>query len=95
MPAELLMAGAALMPLGFGLIPAFLPASVPVFVRWCLWLILLAVSASFVSTMRAAPQPFAAIAFGSFILSMALSLWVLLTETRRGGGRPKAAGPGS
>ena len=86
------MIGAALMPLGFGLIPAFLPSSVPIFVRWCLWLILLAASALFVSVMRATPQPFAALALGTFLLSTLLSLWVLVTETRRGGNPRHAAG---
>ena len=61
--------------------------------RWCLWLIVLAGSISFVAAMRAAPQHFALIALVCFCLSMSLSLWVLTVETKRAGisagGRPR------
>ena len=79
------MAGAVLIPLAFGLVPAFLPRSVPIFIRWCLWLVLLAASATFVGAMRAAPPLLAWLAFGTFCASMLLSLWVLIVETRRSG----------
>ena len=37
MDDPLTIAGTVLVPLGFGLIPAFLPRSVPLFVRWAAW----------------------------------------------------------
>ena len=85
MSFELFIAGCVLVPLGFGLVPAFLPRKVPIFVRWCLWLVLLAVSATFVSTMRGAPQSYGAMALGIFWASMLLSLVTLVVETRRDG----------
>jgi hypothetical protein len=89
MPVDLLTAGAVLVPLGFGLVPAFLPRSVPIFVRWCAWLILLAASITFVAAMSRAPQHYGWLALGTFCLSTGLSLWVLVKETRRSGSTGK------
>ena len=86
------MTGAVLVPLGFGLVPAFLSRNVPIAVRWCLWFILLAASATFVSVTRGAPHPFPILALASFWLSTSLSFWVLLVETKRANrGEPRAA----
>jgi hypothetical protein len=79
------MAGAVLVPLGFGLVPAFLSKRVPIAVRWCLWLILLAASAIFVTATSGTPQPFAFLALASFCLSTSLSFWILMVETMRSG----------
>ncbi len=83
------IAGAILVPFGFGLVPAFLPRAVPVFVRWCLWLIVFAVSVTFAAAMQGAPQYFGWMALGSLCLSMLLSLWLLIVDTRRAGSGPK------
>ena len=80
------MAGAVLVPLGFGLVPAFLSRNVPIAVRWCLWLILLAASATFVSVTSSAPRPYDYLALASFCVSTALSFWVLMVETKRSAG---------
>jgi hypothetical protein len=84
MAGELYFAGYVLMPLGFGLVPGFLPRSVPLAARWTLWLALLALAAAYLAFLRGAAFPFPVIAFGVFLASALLSLSVLVAEARRG-----------
>lgn len=70
-------------PLIFGLVPAFLPASVPAIVRWVAWLAVLALTGWYVHVLRDAPSPYPLLAFIFLIVSAALSLVVLIVETNR------------
>lgn len=79
----LVIAGSALVPLGFGLVPGFLPRTVPLFVRWALWAMVLAATAAYIAILAAAPPPLQMVTLGSSGLAMILSLAVLLAETRR------------
>ena len=83
MDDPVIIAGAVLVPLGFGLVPAFLPRSVPLFVRWALWVAVLAAAAAYVAVLAATPPPFQAVALISAALAALLSMFVLLAETRR------------
>lgn len=79
----LLIAGSGLVPLAFGLVPGFLPPSVPLFVRWALWVAVLAATIAYIAILSAAPPPLQTVTFVSSSLAMALSLAVLVAETRR------------
>lgn len=81
----LFIAGAVLVPLGFGLIPAFLPRAMPMSVRWALWATVLAATIVYVAVLAGAPPPFQPVALVSAVLAALLSLTVLLAETRRAG----------
>ena len=74
-----------LVPLAFGLVPAFLPARSPPALRWGLWLVLLALAAWYGHAMRDAPDAFRMIAWSTVAASALLSLMVLVAET----GRPR------
>ena len=78
-----LLAGAVLIPLGFGLVPGFLPRSVPLFARWALWAVVLAATAAYVAVLADSPLPLQLVSLGSSVLAMMLSLAVLVAETRR------------
>ena len=91
MDSLLIIAGAVLVPLGFGLVPAFLPRSVPLFVRWALWVAVLAVTAAYVAVLAGTPPPFQAVALISAALAAMLSMLVLLAETRHAAGAQGAA----
>jgi hypothetical protein len=86
MDDPLTIAGAVLVPLGFGLVPAFLPRSIPLFVRWALWAAVLAAAAAYVAVLAGTPPPFQIVALISAALAALLSMLVLLAETRRGAG---------
>lgn len=77
------LAGYLLMPLAFGLVPAFLPRRVPVAIRWGLWLALLAASAGYALMMKLASDPFIWLALGCFAASSVLSLVFLVAESDR------------
>lgn len=88
MDDPLTIAGAVLVPLGFGLVPAFLPRSVPLFVRWAAWAAVLAAAAAYIAALAGAPPPFQPVATISAAVAALLSLLVLLAETRREARRP-------
>ena len=81
------LAGYLLLPVAFGLVPAFLPRRVPPAARWSLWLLILLAGAFYVLAMRRESEPFGWLALGSFAVSSALSLVVLVVESRRAGQR--------
>ena len=85
MPGLPFIAGCILIPLAFGLIPAFLPPRVPTISRWILWLMLIALSGWFVLRMSERPHPLTLLALAIFCLSSLLSLYVLVAETKRAG----------
>ena len=82
------LAGYLLIPLGFGLVPAFLPRRVPIAARWGLWLALLAAGAGYALMMKGASDPFIWLALGCFAASSILSLIFLVAESDRAAGRP-------
>ena len=86
MPDALFFAGSVLVPLVFGLIPAFLPVGAPQVVRWLAWLAALALTVWYGAAMRDAPDAFRLVAWGTIAASATLSLIVLVAET---GQRPR------
>jgi heme exporter protein D len=83
MPTGKFLAGYLLLPLAFGLVPAFLPRRVPMAARWGLWLVLLAAAAAYALAMKSEVAPFVWLALGCFTASTTLSLLVLVAESRR------------
>ena len=83
MPTGPFLAGYLLLPFAFGLVPAFLPRRVPAAARWALWLVLLLASAGYTLRMKSENEPFIWLALGCFAASSALSLVVLVGESRR------------
>ena len=83
MPTGQFLAGYLLLPLAFGLVPAFLPRQVPLGARWGLWLALLAAGAGYAAAMKAEVAPFVWLALGCFAASATLSLMVLVGESKR------------
>jgi hypothetical protein len=83
MPGLWVIAGYILIPMAFGFVPGLLPRRVPLAVRWCLWLVLLAACAAYAQALRSAPLPFPWLVLVPFWLSSLLSLLVLVAETRR------------
>lgn len=79
----LFVAASVLIPLAFGLVPAFLPPRVPALARWSLWLVVLALTGWYVHLLRDAPSPYPLMALIFLIVSAALSLIVLVVETGR------------
>ena len=79
------MAGTVLVPLVFGLVPAFLPVRTNAIIRWGLWLAVLGLAAWFGLAMNAAPESIRLVAWATIAVSAALSLVVLVAET----GRPR------
>jgi cytochrome bd-type quinol oxidase subunit 2 len=79
----LFVAASVLVPLVFGLIPAFLPTGVPVGFRWLLWFVILALTSWYVHLLREAPSPYPLLALAILVVSAALSLVVLIVETAR------------
>jgi len=77
------LAGSLLLPIAFGLIPAFLPRRYPAAVRWGLWLVILLAGVGYALAMKRGNAPFIGLALGSFAASSALSLFVLVVESRR------------
>ena len=88
MPTGAFLAGYLLLPIAFGLVPAFLPRRVPAAARWGLWLAILLAGAGYVLLMERENAPFVGLALGCFAASSALSLVVLVLEGRRAAGRP-------
>ncbi len=88
------IAGYVLIPLGFGLVPGLLPRRVPSTVRWTLWLMLLALSAAYVSTLHEAPDPYPWLALVPFWLSSLLSLSILIADARRASRRSRSTSSG-
>lgn len=82
MPSGLFLAGYLLLPIAFGLVPAFLPRRAPSLVRWGLWLVILLAGAVYALAMQRAGGPFGWLALGCFAASSALSLYVLVAESR-------------
>ena len=82
MPDLWVIAGLVLIPLTFGLVPAFLPLRVPLRARWASWLALLIVTAAYGYSLRGA-EPFNWLVLVSFSVSSLLSLYVLAVETTR------------
>jgi hypothetical protein len=81
---EGLFVGASiLIPLVFGLVPAFLPTGIPIGLRWLLWFVILALTSWYVHLLREAPSPYPSLALVILIVSAALSLVVLIVETGR------------
>ncbi len=89
MPEFLFLLSPVLVPLAFGLVPAFLPPRANQMVRWGLWLVLLALAAWYLLAMRDAPEAFRIIAWLTVAASAILSLIVLVAET----GRPRRPHP--
>ena len=83
MVTALFLAGYLLLPVAFGLVPAFLPRRVPLAARWSLWLFILLAGAFYVLAMKQEREPFVWLALGSFAASSALSLVVLVADSRR------------
>lgn len=76
-----------LVPLAFGLVPAFLPPCASQLLRWGMWLVLLGLGAWYGLAMRDEPAAFRMIAWLTVAASALLSLIVLIAET----GRPHRA----
>jgi FtsH-binding integral membrane protein len=85
MAGGLFFAGSVLVPLVFGLVPAFLPLRSPAALRWGLWLVLLGLAGWYGEAMRDAPAAYQFIAWTTIAISATLSLVVLIAET----GRPR------
>jgi hypothetical protein len=83
MPTGAFLAGYLLLPVAFGLVPAFLPRRVPPAARWGLWLLILLAGAAYVLAMKRENAPFVGLALACFAASSALSLIVLVLESRR------------
>ncbi len=83
MPTGAFLAGYLLLPIAFGLVPAFLPRRIRPVARWGLWLAILLAGASYVLLMKRENAPFVGLALGCFAASSALSLFVLVVEGRR------------
>lgn len=79
----LIVAGSVFIPLAFGLVPAFLPATVPALFRWTLWLAVLALTGWYVHLMRETPNPYPFLALVILLVSAGLSMVVLVVETGR------------
>ena len=82
---NLLFAGPVLVPLVFGLVPAFLPTGASAPLRWGLWLALLVLAAWYGNAMQDAPDAYRLLAWASIAASAALSLIVLVFELGRPG----------
>ena len=74
-------AGSVLVPLAFGLVPAFLPAGTHPALRWGLWLIILALACWYGVAMADAPAAYRMLAWTTIGASAALSFIVLVAET--------------
>ena len=81
----LFYAGSVLVPLAFGLVPAFLPQRCPFLLRWGLWLAVLALTVWYGHMMDVAPETYRLLAWATIIVSAILSFIVLATDT----GRPR------
>jgi FtsH-binding integral membrane protein len=81
----LFYAGSVLVPLVFGLVPAFLPLRSPFVLGWGLWLAALGLTAWYGHEMDAAPAAYRMVAWATIIVSAVLSFIVLATDT----GRPR------
>ena len=79
----LFVAASVFIPLVFGLVPAFLPPSVPAAARWSLWLAVVVLTGWYVHLLRDAPGPYPLMALIFLIISALLSLIVLIVETGR------------
>ena len=77
------LAGYLLLPIAFGLVPAFLPRRIPPATRWGLWFIILLAGVAYMLAMKREGEPFVWLALGGFAASSVLSLSVLLAESRR------------
>jgi FtsH-binding integral membrane protein len=77
----LFYAGSVLVPLVFGLVPAFLPLRSPFVLRWGLWLAALGLTAWYGHEMDAAPAAYRLVAWATVIASALLSFIVLATDT--------------
>lgn len=85
MQQGLFYAGSVLVPLVFGLVPAFLPAGSPAVLRWSLWLATLMAVCVYGFAMNDAPASFRMLAWAVIAVSAILSFIVLVAET----GRPR------
>ena len=81
MIAGLFNAGSVLVPLAFGLVPAFLPSGTPAVLRWGLWLVILGLACWYGLAMADAPAAYRMLAWTTIGASAALSFVVLLAET--------------
>lgn len=81
MSSGLFNAGSVLVPLLFGLVPAFLPPRTHAVVRWALWLALFGLAALYGRAMQAAPPSYRAVAWVTIAVSAGLSLLVLIAHT--------------
>ena len=81
----LFYAGSVLVPLVFGLVPAFLPLRSPFVLRGLVWLAALALTAWYGLAMDSAPSALRLLAWTTIIVSAVLSFIVLATDT----GRPR------
>jgi FtsH-binding integral membrane protein len=81
----LFYAGSVLVPLVFGLVPAFLPLRSPFVLGWGLWLAALGLTAWYGHEMDSAPAAYRMVAWATIIVSAVLSFIVLATDT----GRPR------
>jgi FtsH-binding integral membrane protein len=88
MPTGAFLAGYLLLPIAFGLVPAFLPRRVPVAARWRLWLAILVAGVGYALFMKRENEPFVWLALGGFTASSALSLFFLVLESHRAARRP-------
>ena len=83
MAEGLFYAGSVLVPLVFGLVPAFLPQRSPFLLRWGLWLAALALTAGYGHMMDEAPATYRLLAWATIIISAILSFIVLAADTGR------------
>ena len=85
----LFIAASVLIPLAFGLVPAFLPQRAPPLVRWLAWLALVALLGWYVHELRGSVVPYPQLALIILIVSAGLSLIVLVVETIRSVRHPR------
>jgi FtsH-binding integral membrane protein len=79
----LFIAGYVLIPLGFGLVPGFLPPRSRPVIRWALWLALLALAIDYIYLSRNAPRLLWLLALFAISVSTGLSLLVLIAANKR------------
>ena len=87
MDEVLFTAALVLVPLLFGLVPAFLPLRTPATVRWGLWLAVVAAAAWYGLAMAGAAGAIRLIVWTTIAVSATLSLIVLVART----GQPRPA----
>ena len=83
MVESLFVAASVFIPLAFGLVPGFLPPSVPAIGRWVSWLAVVVGTGWYVHLLRDAPSPFPLMALVFLVVSAGLSLVVLVVDTNR------------